>query len=84
MKSGSALRSTGALLTALLATGCDAEGDLTSYLLIELVPDAAAKDKFIAPAANVTVMFERDAGGKISAVTVVIPSGRELKGKRIN
>jgi tricorn protease len=51
---------------------------------IELVPDANAKDRFSAPSASVTVSFERDAGGKITGATIVIPSGRELKGKKIN
>ena len=51
---------------------------------IELVPETGAKDKFAAQAASVTVTFERDAGGKIVGVTVVIPSGRELKGRKIN
>ena len=51
---------------------------------LELVPDAAAKDRFIAPTASVTVTFERDAGGKISGATIVIPSGRELKGRKID
>jgi hypothetical protein len=51
---------------------------------IELVPDANSKDKFGAPTASVTVTFERDAGGKITGATIVIPSGREMKGKKIN
>ncbi len=51
---------------------------------LELAPDAAAKDKFIAPTANVTVIFERGADGKISGATITIPSGRELKGKKVN
>ncbi|MEJ7700341.1 MAG: hypothetical protein WKF71_11945 [Pyrinomonadaceae bacterium] len=44
----------------------------------------SVKDKFTAQTASVTVTFERDASGKITSVTVVIPSGRELKGKKIN
>jgi hypothetical protein len=51
---------------------------------IELAPDAAAKDKFAAQTASATVTFERDAGGRIVAVTVVIPSGREVKGRKID
>jgi tricorn protease len=51
---------------------------------IELVPDASGKDKFSAQTASVTVTFDRDASGKITSVTIVIPSGRELKGKKIN
>ncbi|MDQ6787352.1 MAG: PDZ domain-containing protein [Acidobacteriota bacterium] len=51
---------------------------------IELLPDTAAKDKFSAQTASVIVTFERDASEKIISVTVIIPSGRELKGKKIN
>jgi tricorn protease len=51
---------------------------------IELSADAAAKDKFTAQGASVVVTFERDASGKIVGVTVVIPSGREIKGKKVN
>ncbi|HEY8560964.1 MAG TPA: PDZ domain-containing protein [Pyrinomonadaceae bacterium] len=51
---------------------------------IELFPEAGAKDKFAAQSASVTVAFERDATGKVTGAVVVIPSGRELKGKKIN
>ncbi|MGC2236359.1 MAG: PDZ domain-containing protein [Pyrinomonadaceae bacterium] len=51
---------------------------------IELVSDAAAKDKFTAQTASVTVTFERGSDGKINGVTIIIPSGREIKGKKIN
>ncbi|HSK71991.1 MAG TPA: S41 family peptidase, partial [Pyrinomonadaceae bacterium] len=51
---------------------------------IELAPEASAKDKFTAQTASVRVTFERDASGKIVGVTVIIPSGRELKGKKTN
>lgn len=51
---------------------------------LELVPDAATKDKFAAQTAAVTVTFERDAAGKVVGVTVIIPSGREVKGKKID
>jgi tricorn protease len=51
---------------------------------LELTPDASVKDKFTAQAAAVTVTFERDAAGKIVGVTVIIPSGREVKGKRVD
>jgi hypothetical protein len=51
---------------------------------IELVPDASAKYKFFALTASVNVTFERDTGGKITGATIVIPSGRELKGRKIN
>ncbi len=50
---------------------------------IELFPDTNAKDKFVAQTASVSVAFERDASDKIVAVTIVIPSGKELKGKKI-
>lgn len=50
---------------------------------IELGPDAAVKDKFVAQNASVSVTFERDANGKITGITVLISSGRELKGKRL-
>jgi len=50
---------------------------------IELVPDAAAKDKFVAQAENVQLTFERDEGGKAVSLTIIIPSGREMKGKRV-
>jgi tricorn protease len=50
---------------------------------IELAADAAAKDKFAAQTASVQLTFERDAGGKVVGLTLVIPSGRELKGKRV-
>jgi hypothetical protein len=51
---------------------------------IELLADAAVKDKFTAQTASVTVTFERDASGKITGLTIVIPSGREMKGRKIN
>ncbi|CAA9430967.1 MAG: tolB protein precursor, periplasmic protein involved in the tonb-independent uptake of group A colicins [uncultured Pyrinomonadaceae bacterium] len=50
---------------------------------LELAADAAAKDKFAAQTASVQLTFERDAGGKVVGLTLVIPSGRELKGKRV-
>ena len=51
---------------------------------IELSPDATAKDKFAAQSASVVVTFERDSSGKVVGVTIIIPSGREVKGKKIN
>ncbi|MCA1636848.1 MAG: hypothetical protein LC768_00670 [Acidobacteria bacterium] len=51
---------------------------------IELVPDMTVKDKFAAQMASVQLAFERDASGKVTGLTIIIPSGRELKGKRIN
>jgi tricorn protease len=51
---------------------------------IELFPDASVKDRFAAQTASVVVTFERGADGKISGLTIVIPSGREIKGKKID
>ncbi|HEX8638000.1 MAG TPA: hypothetical protein VF692_08060, partial [Pyrinomonadaceae bacterium] len=51
---------------------------------IELAPDATAKDKFAAQTASVNVAFERDAAEKVIGVTVIIPSGGEIKGKKID
>jgi tricorn protease len=51
---------------------------------IELLADAAAKDKFAAQTASVTVTFERDTSGKVTGLTLIIPSGREIKGKKVN
>jgi hypothetical protein len=50
---------------------------------IELAPLASAKDKFAAQTASVQLTFERDEGGKVFGLTLIIPSGRELKGKKI-
>lgn len=50
---------------------------------IELAPDATAKDKFAAQTASVHLTFERDASGKVVGLTLIIPSGQELKGKKI-
>ncbi|MBA3694719.1 MAG: hypothetical protein H0W77_15035, partial [Acidobacteria bacterium] len=50
---------------------------------IELAPDVTAKDKFAAQTASVQLTFERDASGKVVGLAIVIPSGRELKGKKI-
>lgn len=50
---------------------------------IELVPDATAKDKFAAQTASVQLTFERDASGKVVGLTLIIPSGQELKGKKV-
>lgn len=51
---------------------------------IELLPDASVKDKFSAQTANVTVIFERGGSGTINGLSITIPSGREMKGKKIN
>ncbi|MDQ3713417.1 MAG: S41 family peptidase [Acidobacteriota bacterium] len=50
---------------------------------IELAPDTAAKDKFAAQTASVQLTFERDAGGKVIGLILIIPSGQELKGKKV-
>jgi tricorn protease len=51
---------------------------------IELIPDREVKDKFIAQTASVQVTFDRDANGKVISATIIIPSGRQLKGKKIS
>ena len=56
----------------------DASGDR-----IELFPDSATKDKFAAQTASVNITFERDASGKVAGITLIMPNGREIKGKRI-
>jgi hypothetical protein len=48
---------------------------------IELAPDAAAKDKFAAPN-GVRLSFARNESGKVVSLTLVMPSGRELNGKK--
>jgi len=50
---------------------------------IELAPDAATKDKFAAQTASVQLTFERDASGKVVGLILIMPSGQELKGKKI-
>ncbi|MGI8641021.1 MAG: S41 family peptidase [Pyrinomonadaceae bacterium] len=50
---------------------------------IELFADATVKDAFKAQSASVGVTFERDVSGKVIGLTIIIPSGRELKGKKI-
>ena len=52
----------------------DAGGEIA-----ELVPQTEA-DKFNAMGASVT--FERDKSGKIVGVTIAMPNGREMKGKK--
>lgn len=48
---------------------------------IELVPDAAA-DKFTAQPVGGTVVFERDASGKVTGIIVTLPNGRSIKGTK--
>ena len=49
----------------------------------ELAQNATIKDKFAAQTANVQLTFERDSTGKVIGLTLIIPSGQELKGKRV-
>jgi tricorn protease len=48
---------------------------------IELVPQTAA-DTFLAQAVGANVRFERDTTGKVTGISVSLPDGREIKGKR--
>ncbi len=50
---------------------------------IEFTPDADTKDKFKAQTENITIMFERDMSGKVVGLTIILPGGKELKGKKI-
>jgi hypothetical protein len=50
---------------------------------IEFASDSAIKDKFAGQTASVQLTFERDASGKVTGLTIIIPSGREMKGKRV-
>jgi hypothetical protein len=51
---------------------------------IELVPDKSARDKFEARAGSERVTFEREAGGKVVGVTLLLGNGQEIKGRKIN
>jgi tricorn protease len=48
---------------------------------LELVPEAAA-DKFIAQPVGSPISFERDTGGKVTAIVVTLPNGTAVKGRR--
>jgi tricorn protease len=48
---------------------------------IELVPEATG-DKFVAQPVGNTVSFERDAGGKVTAIIVTFPDGRTIKARK--
>ena len=48
---------------------------------IELVPEATA-DKFLAQPVGGAVSFERDAGGKVTAIVVTFPDGRVVKARK--
>jgi tricorn protease len=49
---------------------------------VEFVPETAA-DRFVAQPMGAPVSFERDPAGKIVGITVVLPGGREIKGKKL-
>ena len=48
---------------------------------IELVPEPTA-DKFLAQPVGGAVSFERDAGGKVTAIVVTLPDGRIIKARK--
>lgn len=48
---------------------------------VELVPEATA-DTFT-PAVGGKVSFERDASGKVTGITVTLPNGQTIKGKKV-
>jgi tricorn protease len=49
---------------------------------VELVPEPAA-DKFTAASVGGGVIFERDAAGKVTGITVTLPDGRVIKAKKV-
>lgn len=48
---------------------------------VELMPEAAS-DTF-APAVGGKMSFERDAGGKVTGITVTLPNGQTIKGRKV-
>jgi tricorn protease len=48
---------------------------------VELVPESAA-DKFVAQPVGAAVSFERDAGGKVVAISVTMPNGNVIRGRK--
>lgn len=48
---------------------------------IELVPEATP-DKFTAASVGGGVMFERDAAGKVTGITITLGDGRTIKARR--
>lgn len=48
---------------------------------VEFVPEATA-DKFTVQPVGGTVVFERDAAGKVTGIIVTLPNGREVKGRK--
>ncbi|HJP92854.1 MAG TPA: PDZ domain-containing protein [Pyrinomonadaceae bacterium] len=49
---------------------------------VELVPDTNTADKFSVQPVGGFVSFERDAGGKVTAIIVTLPDGRVIKARR--
>jgi hypothetical protein len=49
---------------------------------VELMPEATP-DKFTATSVGGGVTFERDAAGKVTAVTVTLPDGRTIKARKV-
>jgi hypothetical protein len=48
---------------------------------IDLVPDTSP-DKFNAPAVGAGLRFERDAAGAVIGISITMPDGREVKGRK--
>jgi hypothetical protein len=49
---------------------------------LELVATSAS-DKFLGKPIDVPVTFERDSSGRVVGITVILPGGREEKGRKI-
>lgn len=49
---------------------------------VELVPDSATADKFVAQPVGGTVSFERDAAGKVTGLVVTLPNGNVIKARK--
>ena len=50
---------------------------------VEFVPETAA-DRFVAQPVGAPVSFDRDTTGKVVGITVMLPGGREVKGKKVS
>jgi tricorn protease len=50
---------------------------------IEFVPETLP-DRFVAQPVGAGVSFERDSAGKVVGITVLLPGGREVKGKKLS
>ena len=48
---------------------------------IELVPETTA-DKFVAQPVGANVSFERDPGGKVTAIIITLPNGNVIRGRK--